>query len=220
MAVTFGLPQLYPIIDAGLLERAGTRLELFAQALREAGIRFLQYRDKNGTDEQVLTRAAILRDIFPTGESCLILNDRVSLVKAAGFDGIHVGQSDLEPARVRELLGPDVLLGVSTHNQNELRSADATSANYLAVGPVFATSSKQNPDPVIGIEGVRAARRLTAKPLVAIGGITRFNCRAVLDAGADSVAVISDLLPEPGMQLSKPAEEFLSVMAALRSSRP
>jgi thiamine-phosphate pyrophosphorylase len=212
MVVSFGLPRLYPIIDARLLERTGTPLEDFARALREAGIRFFQYRDKDGSDEQVLARAAILRDIFPAGESCLILNDRVLLFNAVGFEGIHVGQNDLGPASVRDLLGPDIVLGISTHNPSQLCTADLTSASYLAVGPVFATTSKQNPDPVIGLEGVRAARRLTAKPLVAIGGITRSNCRAVLDAGADSVAVISDLLPEPETQLSKPAEEFLSML--------
>ncbi len=99
-------------------------------------------------------------------------------------------------------------MGVSTHNAEQLAEADRTSADYLAIGPVFATGSKENPDPVVGLEGVRRARELTRKPLVAIGGITRGNARSVLDAGADSVAVISDLIRDPG----KSAEEFLRVL--------
>jgi thiamine-phosphate pyrophosphorylase len=121
---------------------------------------------------------------------------------------VHVGQEDLSPESVRGIIGPDRWLGVSTHNPEQLREADLTSADYLAVGPVFATSSKENPDPLIGLEGVRRARQLTRKPLVAIGGITRRNAVSVLEAGADSVAVISDLLREP----RKSAEEFFRVL--------
>jgi thiamine-phosphate pyrophosphorylase len=101
-----------------------------------------------------------------------------------------------------------VIIGASTHNPEQLRVAELTDADYLAIGPVFATSSKANPDPVVGLEGVRLARTLTAKPLVAIGGITRANCRSVLDAGADSVAVISDLVNNPRVA----AEEFLRIL--------
>ena len=200
------LPRLYPILDAGLLLRTGLSIEDFARELREAGIRFLQYRDKEATDEVVLERAAILRRIFPPSDSCLILNDRVSLVRAAGFDGVHVGQEDLSPVEVRATLGSDLLIGVSTHSERQLISAGAGPADYVAIGPVFATLSKQVPDPVVGLEGVRRARLMTVKPLVAIGGINRANCAAVIEAGADSVAVISDLLPAPG----KRVEEFFS----------
>ena len=200
------LPRLYPILDAGLLLRTGLSVEDFARELRGAGIRFLQYRDKEATDEVVLERAAILRNIFPSSDSCLILNDRVSLVRASGFDGVHVGQEDLSPAEVRAKLGSDLLIGVSTHSERQLISAGAGPADYVAIGPVFATLSKQVPDPVVGLEGVRTARLLTVKPLVAIGGINRANCAAVIDAGADSVAVISDLIPGPG----KRVEEFFS----------
>ena len=137
-----------------------------------------------------------------------IMNDRADLCQAADFDGVHVGQNDLSPESVRKIVGPDRWLGVSTHNPEQLREADLTSADYLAIGPVFATSSKQRPDPVVGLEGVRCARELTRKPLVAIGGITRANARSVIDAGADSVAVISDLLRDP----RKSAEEFLAIL--------
>jgi thiamine-phosphate pyrophosphorylase len=138
----------------------------------------------------------------------LIMNDRADLCLAAGFDGVHVGQDDLSPGAVRAIIGPDRWLGVSTHNPEQLRESDRTSADYLAIGPVFATSSKQNPDPVVGLEGVRRARSLTRKPLVAIGGITRANAASVIEAGADSVAVISDLLRDP----RKSAEEFFRIL--------
>jgi thiamine-phosphate pyrophosphorylase len=138
----------------------------------------------------------------------LILNDRADLALMAEFDGVHVGQHDLSPESVRGIIGPARWLGVSTHNPAQLGEADQTSADYLAIGPIFSTSSKEKPDPVVGLEGVRQARALTRKPLVAIGGITRQNARSVVDAGADAVAVISDLLREPG----KSAEEFLRIL--------
>jgi thiamine-phosphate pyrophosphorylase len=207
------LPRLYPILDAGLLLRAGLSIEGLANDLRQAGIRFLQYRDKEATDKVVLERAALLRTIFPASDSCLILNDRVSLVSAARYDGIHVGQEDLSPVQTRATLGRDVLIGVSTHGEGQLRRAADGPADYVAIGPVFATASKQDPDPVVGLDGVRAARAITAKPLVAIGGITRAHCAAVLQAGADSVAVISDLIPRPGSSTGKLVEEFLTALS-------
>jgi len=138
----------------------------------------------------------------------LIMNDRADLCLAAGFDGLHVGQDDLLPDSARRIIGPARWLGVSTHNPEQLAEADKTTADYLAIGPIFATTSKANPDPVVGLEGVRRARELTRKPLVAIGGITRANARSVIEAGADAVAVISDLLRTP----RKSAEEFLRVL--------
>ena len=138
----------------------------------------------------------------------LIMNDRADLCLAAEFDGVHVGQDDLSPESVRRIIGPDRWLGVSTHNPEQVADADRTSADYLAIGPVFATSSKERADPVVGLEGVRRARALTRKPLVAIGGITRANAASVIEAGADSVAVISDLLRDP----RKSAEEFLRIL--------
>jgi len=206
------LPRLYPILDAGLLLRGGLSIEGFARELREAGVRFLQYRDKEAPDEVLLERAAMLRRIFPPSDSCLILNDRVSLLLSSGYDGLHVGQEDLPPAAARALVGPDVLIGVSTHGEPQLLSAGNGPADYVAIGPVFATISKAVPDPVVGLEGVRVARALTTKPLVAIGGISRSNCAAVLAAGADSVAVISDLIPRHGDSVGKVVEEFFFLL--------
>src|ERR1700722_17351788 len=119
LSPTCRLPRLYPILDAGLLLQSGVSIEGFARDLREAGIRFLQYRDKDASDEVVLERAALLRSIFPASDSYLILNDRVSRVRAAGFDGVHVVQEDLSPAEVRASLGPEVLIGVSTHSKEQ-----------------------------------------------------------------------------------------------------
>jgi thiamine-phosphate pyrophosphorylase len=198
------LPRFYPILDAALLLRAGLSIEGFARELRAAGIRFLQYREKEAADELLLQRAALLRGIFI--DSCLILNDRVPLVLSAGYDGVHVGQEDLSPATARATLGSELIVGVSTHGESQLLLAADSPVDYVAIGPVFATSSKQVPDPVVGLEGVRAARALTDKPLVAIGGITRANCAAVMEAGADSVAVISDLIQNPG----KSVEDYFS----------
>jgi thiamine-phosphate pyrophosphorylase len=206
LSPTCRLPRLYPILDAGLLLRAGVSFEGFARELRAAGIRFLQYRDKDSKDEVVLGRALLLRGIFPAADSCLILNDRVPLVRPARFDGVHVGQEDLSPAEVRAALGPEVLIGVSTHSEEQLVMAADGPADYVAIGPVYATASKLVPDPVVGLEGVRTARAMTTKPLVAIGGINRSNCAAVIGAGADSVAVISDLLANPFLRVG----EFLS----------
>jgi thiamine-phosphate pyrophosphorylase len=211
---TCKLPRLYPILDAGLLQQAGLSLETFARELRDAGIRFLQYRDKDSPDEVVLERASLLRRIFPSSDSCLILNDRVSLVHAAHFEGVHVGQEDQSPSETRAMLGPDILIGVSTHGEAQLLAAVAGPADYVAIGPVYATLSKKVPDPVVGVEGVRLARAMTTKPLVAIGGIGRANCSAVIDAGADSVAVISDLLPTPSHSTAKRIEQFRATLTS------
>ncbi len=164
-----------------------------AEDLAAAGCTLLQYRNKSGSARQMLAEARELRARLGASVK-LIMNDRADLCLAAGFDGLHVGQDDLSPESARNIIGPDRWLGVSTHNPEQLAEADKTSADYLAIGPVFATTSKANPDPVVGLEGVRRARELTRKPLVAIGGITRANARSVIEAGADAVAVISDLL--------------------------
>ena len=220
MAIFSRLPRLYPVIDAGLLLQAGISMQDFARGLRQAGIRFLQYRDKKGTESQVLERASLLRAIFPASDSCLILNDRIPLALSAHFEGVHVGQDDMSPAEARNILGSSAIVGVSTHNPSQLREADDGPADYVAIGPVFATSSKENSDPVIGLEGVRDARQRTTKSLVAIGGINRANSLAVLDAGADSVAILSDLLPRPGEPTGRRVEELLSILGDAASFIP
>lgn len=222
------LPRLYCIIDSVFFSKTSEVLA-FADALAAGGCTLLQYRNKSGNARIMLEQARELRRAFAASESQnpdfwqnrremghpqrdssvrLIMNDRADVCLAADFDGVHVGQDDLSPESVRKIIGPERWLGVSTHNPEQLREADLTSADYVAIGPVFATSSKENPDPVVGPEGVRRARELTRKPLVAIGGITRVNAAAVIEAGADSVAVISDLIRDP----RKSAEEFLRIL--------
>jgi thiamine-phosphate pyrophosphorylase len=196
------LPRLYAILDSSLFPDTGA-LCASAKELVAGGVTLLQYRNKNGNARQMLEQARDLKRAIGTSAK-LIMNDRADLCLAAGFDGVHVGQDDLSPEGARKVTGPNLWLGVSTHNPEQVAIADKTSADYIAIGPVFATSSKMNPDPVVGLDGVRLARKLTSKPLVAIGGINRANGRSVLDAGADSLAVISDLLRDP----RNAAEEF------------
>jgi thiamine-phosphate pyrophosphorylase len=200
------LPRLYPILDAGCFPNA-LGLITAAEELASAGVTLVQYRNKSGNARVMLEQARDLKKHL--GDSIrLIMNDRADLALMAEFDGVHVGQDDLSPESVRKVIGPERWLGVSTHHPEQLRDADLTSADYLAIGPVFSTSSKEKPDPVVGLEGVRGARRLTEKPLVAIGGITRGNAASLIEAGADSVAVISDLLRDP----RKSAEEFFRIL--------
>jgi thiamine-phosphate pyrophosphorylase len=209
------LPRLYPILDlAGFAADADpiAKASRFAADLITAGASIIQLRDKHGDVRRTLSCARELRRIS-RDRALLIVNDRSDLALAAGADGVHLGQDDLPPSAVRPIFAAaaagdkdhPLWIGFSTHHPDQVRLANSMPVDYIAVGPVFATSSKANPDPVVGLEGVRQARRATDKPLVAIGGITRANCLQVREAGADSVAVISDLLESP----VKAVEEFL-----------
>jgi thiamine-phosphate pyrophosphorylase len=198
--------RLYAILDGSCFS-SGQLLFDAAEELASAGLKVIQYRNKFADARTVLQQARELKSrIGPRAK--LVMNDRADLCLAAELDGVHVGQGDLSPESVRRIVGPDRLLGVSTHNPEQVAEADRTSADYIAIGPVFATSSKADPDPVVGLAGVRRARELTTKPLIAIGGINRQNCLSVIDAGADSVAVISDLVRDP----RKSAGEFLRIL--------
>jgi thiamine-phosphate pyrophosphorylase len=200
------LPRLYAILDVAAFPDPD-RLMAAAEGLVAGGVRLLQYRNKSGNSRQMLEQARELKRRL--GDSVLlIMNDRADLCLAADFGGVHLGQDDLSPEGARRVIGFNLRLGVSTHNAQQVREADRSAADYIAIGPVFPTSSKAHPDPVIGIEGVRRARVQTPKPLVAIGGITRENCRSVVEAGADAVAVISDLLRDP----RKSAEAFCRIL--------
>jgi thiamine-phosphate pyrophosphorylase len=214
------IPRLYAILDADFFRDVAALLTT-AQELASAGVTVIQYRNKSGNAREMLEQARELKRRFSShpfakdmkgwgtqGSVRFIMNDRADLCLAADFDGVHVGQDDLSPESVRKIIGLERWLGISTHNPSQLREADLASADYLAVGPVFSTSSKNKADPVVGLAGVRRARSLTQKPLVAIGGITRANAASVIEAGADSVAVISDLLREP----RKSAEEFFRIL--------
>jgi thiamine-phosphate pyrophosphorylase len=200
------LPRLYAIVDASLFPD-DEALFAASQELAAGGVTVLQYRNKLAPAPGMLAHARELRARLGNRVK-LIMNDRADLCLAAGLDGVHVGQDDLSPLGARKVIGRDRWLGVSTHTPEQVIEADLSSADYIALGPVFSTQSRANPSPVIGLEGVRRGRALTGKPLVAIGGITRASCRSVIEAGADAVAVISDLSREPG----KSAEEFLRIL--------
>jgi thiamine-phosphate pyrophosphorylase len=188
------LPRLYVILDPGLTT---TPERDCALCLAEAGVRLLQYRNKTASARQLLDSSRKLADILiPQGVSFFV-NDRPDVAFLAGATGVHVGQEDLDVEATRSVIGSGKLVGVSTHNLEQFQRAAASSADYIAVGPIFSTSSKSNPDPVVGLDLVRKARALTQKPIVAIGGITLERAAQVIEAGADSVAVISGILSAP-----------------------
>ncbi len=205
------LPRLYAIVDTQVLAQRSVKLTTFARELRAAGVGLVQYRDKAGSPQEVLRAAGALREAM-AGSGCkLIMNDRADLALLAGFDGVHVGQGDLLPEDARRVIGAGRRVGVSTHTDAQMRAAELSCADYVAIGPVFATGTKADAEQEVGLEGVRRARALTTKPLVAIGGITRANARSVIDAGADSVAVISGLFGE-GESVENVARDFLELL--------
>jgi len=205
------LPRLYAIADVEVLRARGVGLRAFAEDLRDAGVELVQLRDKVGSAQEILAAARILREVFAGSKCRLIMNDRADLAVLAGFDGVHVGQDDLSPDDAKTVCGASAVVGLSTHSEQQLRSAATSAADYLAIGPVFATSTKPDASAAVGLDGVRRARALTNRPLVAIGGITRENCGSVVEAGADSVAVISALFV-PGQAPGDVARDFLRIL--------
>lgn len=183
-------PPLYAILSADIFPGDP---EDWARRLAEAGVRIIQYRDKRASSAHLLAVAHRLAALAANLRFRLIINDRADIAAVSGAAGVHVGQDDLPVEAARRICGPDHWVGVSTHNLDQLRAAAATSADYIAVGPIFSTSTKQNHDPVVGIEFIPQARALTQKPLVVIGGITAERAREVYAAGADSLAVAADL---------------------------
>jgi thiamine-phosphate pyrophosphorylase len=181
-------------------------MEIAAQLLA-AGVRLIQLRDKHASSGELYSSALQIAECVRKAGGIFIVNDRADVSRAIDADGVHVGQDDLPVESARALLGPDKIIGHSTHDLEQVREADRSSADYIAFGPIFTTASKENPELVVGLEGLREARKATCKPLVAIGGITLENARGVIEAGADSVAVIRALVGVPDIR--KRAEEFL-----------
>jgi thiamine-phosphate pyrophosphorylase len=204
---------LYAILDAESCARRGFALTAVAGAWRDAGIQLVQYRDKQGSDTEYVANAAAIKAVFDGAGAMLLLNDRVHLVAETGWDGVHIGQTDVSPSSARAMIGAEKILGVSTHAVEQVAKAAGEPVDYIAVGPVFGTSTKLDAEPVIGLEGVVAARGVMEKALVAIGGITLERVPQVVRAGADSVALISALLPPSGSGLDalrKSAQDFLA----------
>lgn len=205
------LPRLYVILDAALITSSERDCAL---SLTEAGVRCLQYRNKSAPARQYLESSRKLAELLLPRGVTFFVNDRPDVASLAGATGVHVGQDDLDVEQARQVVRRDKLVGVSTHNLEQFERAAASSADYIALGPVFSTSSKANPDPVVGLDLLRKARALTDKPVVAIGGISLERAAAVIEAGADSVAVISGVLSAPD-----PAQRARQYIEALASAR-
>jgi thiamine-phosphate pyrophosphorylase len=189
------LPRVYPILDTESLDQRGISLETAAASFLDGGAGILQIRHKSHWSRSVFESARTVARLCREAGTPLIVNDRADFAMLLEA-GLHIGQDDLSPRDARRLIGPDAVLGFSSHNVNQLCAAGGEPVDYVALGPIFRTASKQNPDPVTGVEELRRCRPLIEKPLVAIGGITLENALQVLEAGADSLAVIGGLLPE------------------------
>lgn len=201
-------PAFYPIVSS----------EAVAEILLDAGARILQYRNKNFFSRAVFEEAGRIAALCREAGALFVVNDRADAAKLLNA-GLHLGQDDLAPADARKILPAPAIIGFSTHNEKQLRAGDRESVDYLAIGPIFATGSKRNPDPVVGLDRLRSLRALTEKPLVAIGGITRELAPQVFAAGADSVAIIGDLYPDPctPAALRARAAEWLAISAGARA---
>lgn len=188
------LPAFYPILDTELLASRGLGTVAAAETILEAGARILQYRHKLFLSRDNFDEASKIAKLCSQAGALFVMNDRADMAMLLG-SALHLGQDDLPPADARRLL-PGAIIGFSTHNERQFREADREPVDYIAIGPMFPTASKRNPDPVVGVDALKRLRGLTGKPLVAIGGITRANAAAAWTAGADSVAVIADMIPE------------------------
>jgi thiamine-phosphate pyrophosphorylase len=185
------LPRLYVILDAGLLT---TSHLAFTEEMARAGVRLLQYRDKAASSATLLHNSQQVAEVCAAKGIIFVVNDRADVASLALADGVHVGQDDLPVEHARKVVGSGKYVGISTHNMEQFQRAAGSSADYIAVGPIFSTTSKENPDAVVGFELLRQVRALTKKPIVAIGGITLERAAQVIEAGADCVAVLSDIM--------------------------
>jgi len=207
------LPRLYVILDAALLTVPETE---FAQELADAGVRLLQYRNKRASARELFESSIGLVSLLAPLKVSVVVNDRADVAALAGANGVHVGQEDLGVAKARQVVGAEKLVGVSTHNLEQFQRAAASSADYIAVGPIFATGTKSNPDPIVGTEFIGKVRPLTDKPIVAIGGITLERAPEIIESGADSMAVISDILSAP--QPRKRARQYIDLLGPANHS--
>ncbi len=202
------LPAFYPILDTGVAARYGIGIVDAARALIESESRILQVRHKGFLSREILDAIATVSELSRAAGVLFVVNDRADVARPTN-SALHLGQDDLPPSAARAIVGPDLIIGFSTHNEAQLRAAASEPVDYLALGPIFGTASKENPDPVVGLDELRRLRPLTDRPLVAIGGITRGRAAEVLAAGADSVAVIGDLFSKD-VPLRTRAKEWLA----------
>ena len=207
-------PALYAILDA---DQAGGPDTSLARILAGAGVQLIQIRDKKASTRKLFNASKRLVEALGPPGVRVIVNDRPDIAAMIGAGGVHMGQEDLPVEAARKICGGSCWVGVSTHNLEQLREANLTSADYIAMGPIFPTATKDNPDPVVGLKLLHAARQLTQKPLVAIGGITIESAEATFRAGADSVALVRDLISagDPARRV----REYLSVAGRVLSHR-
>jgi len=211
--VGFNLPRVYPITDARL-----SGLSHAEQVLRliRGGATLIQLRDKNSPPREFYRQAATALQVARKHNARLIINDRVDLALALKADGVHLGQSDLPVEAARRLLGENAIIGFSTHDFTQATLAAKLPVDYIAFGPIFETSTKENPDPVAGLTALREVRTgIGSLPLVAIGGVNQTNARAAFCAGADALAMISELVSQPAR-----TEENMRKMVILAASQP
>jgi thiamine-phosphate pyrophosphorylase len=213
--MSFTLPRFYPVLDTGVLARCEMSALDAAKAILEGGAQILQFRHKEFFTRALYDDAARIAEMCHNAGVPFVLNDRADFASLLGA-ALHLGQDDLSPADARKVVPAGTVIGFSTHNGAQLRAGDAEPVDYLAIGPIFSTGSKQNPDPVVGVTELRKLRSITRKPLVAIGGITRELAHSVYAAGADSLAVIGDLYPRPLTKagLQRRTEEWLAITSS------
>ena len=203
----FALPKIYPITDTTL---SGLSHADQVRHLIDGGATVIQLRDKSASSAEFYKAASEVVALARDSEARIIINDRVDIALAAGADGVHLGQDDLPPEHARKILGPDAIIGFSTHSVEQAQAAVALPIDYIAIGPVFSTSTKIGAEPTVGLDGLRSVRReIGAFPLVAIGGINRENLMSVLEAGANSAAMISGIVSDPS-QITARIRELLS----------
>lgn len=189
------LPKIYPITDTRI---SGLTHVDQVERLIAGGATFIQLREKFAPSGEFYDSAKTAIDLAHQHSVKIIINDRVDITLALTADGVHLGQDDLPPAEARKILGPDAIIGYSTHDLEQVNTAIGLPVDYVAFGPVFATDTKDNPDPTVGLELLKQAKQIAGKmPLVAIGGITKDRLNSVLAAGADSAAMIGELVSDP-----------------------
>jgi len=204
----FSLPKLYPITDRSI---SGLSHAEQIERLAAGGASLIQLREKQESPKQFYQTALEAMIVAKRLGVQLVINDRVDIAIAVKADGVHLGQDDLPSGKARMLLGEDRIIGFSTHTLDQALEADSAPVDYIAIGPVFPTSTKENPDAIVGTADIREIKSRISKPLVAIGGITLESARSVIDAGADSVAVISDLLATT--DITERTRRFLELLA-------
>ncbi|MBV8898011.1 MAG: thiamine phosphate synthase [Acidobacteriaceae bacterium] len=219
MPVAFELPRFYPILDSKLLAQVSCPALAAAEGLIDGGARILQFRHKEDWTLSEFDTARKMAKLCHESGVLFVINDRADFATMLGA-ALHVGQDDLQPVAARRVIGDEVM-GFSTHNHAQLSRGNEEPVEYLSLGPIFATTSKDNPDPVVGVETLRKLRELTAKPLVAIGGITQLNGRDVLEAGANSLAIVSGLFNAERVDrtaIRKSAQNWIALLAQARAA--